>query len=86
MKHIVLDHRDERIKRFARALATEPIGSVLELKGKALFRIVPPASPATDRAKLKTAILRRRTASRQLNADWGAADRELWERIPQSQT
>jgi len=86
MKRIVLDRKDARIRKFVRALAAEPNGSVVELRGKALFRIVPAASPAVDRAKLKAAILRRRAKSRRLNAGWEAVDREMWERMPHSRS
>ena len=38
-----------------------------------------------DPAKVKAAILARRGASRSLNRDWEAADRDLWDTPPNTQ-
>ena len=82
LAHISLDHEDERIKHFVRSLPVGPDGSVLELDGRALLRVLPAAAEPVDAARLAAAIRRRRDASRALNAEWEAADRALWDQIP----
>ena len=62
-------------------LSIDPEGSILELKGEPVLRVLPmiEGELAVVRAKLKAAILLRRDESRRLNGEWEAADRELWE-------
>lgn len=78
MKHISLDREDERIQEFVRSLPLDPEGSILELQGKAVLRVLPINTPTVDPAALKAAILERRGESRELNAEWEAVDRETW--------
>ncbi|MBI3465488.1 MAG: hypothetical protein HY000_20900 [Planctomycetes bacterium] len=79
MKHISLDCEDERIQRCVRSLPVDPDGSVLELQGEPLVRVLPVTSDDIDAAKLKSAIIQRRRESRELNAEWEALDREVWD-------
>jgi len=82
MRHINLDRENAQIKRFVLSLAVDPDGSILELKGEPVMRVMPVIDhgQAVDKAKLKAAILHRRDESRRLNEEWGDADREAWER------
>ena len=84
MKHISLDREDDRIKEFVRSLPVEPDGSLLELRGKAVLRVLPATPETVDRAKLRAAILKRRDESRRLDAQWQAVDAEMWSRIPET--
>lgn len=81
MRYIKLDDESALIKQFVLSLPKDPDGSILELQGEAVLRVLPPTvqKPAEDRSKLEAAILRRRDESRRLNEDWEAADREVWE-------
>lgn len=79
MKHINLDREDEAIQRFVRSLPDDPEGSVLELHGVPVCRVLPPEEEKIDPVRLEAAIRNRREASRRLNEDWGAVDREAWE-------
>lgn len=84
MKHIPLDREDERVKEFVRTLEIEPQGSILELEGQPVLRVLPidfGAEPA-DEERLKAAILARRDDSRELNKEWGAVDSEIWKNLP----
>ena len=78
MRHIDLDAQDEQVKQFVLSLHLEPEGSLLEVRGKPVARVLPIVD--TDREKLKEAILSRSDESRALNADWEHADREVWDR------
>jgi hypothetical protein len=79
--HIKLDRETSQIKHFVLSLPVQPEGSILELKGEPVLRILPVLvhGDAVDNAQLKTAILRRRTTSRRLNRAWEALDRTVWE-------
>ena len=81
MRHIKLDRQTPQVKQFVLSLPVDSEGSILELKGEPVLRVLPviKREPAVDKAKLKVAILRRRNASRRLNDEWGAADREVWD-------
>jgi len=81
MRHIKLDRETVQVKRFVLSLPVEPDGSILELKGEPVLRVMPviEQEQAVDKAKLKAAILRRRNESRRLNEEWEAADREVWD-------
>lgn len=84
MKHINLDAADEQVKQFVLSLDVDPDGSVLELEGKEVLRVMPMTGDA-EREKLKAAILARRDTSRALNEDWEHADREVWNQLPADQ-
>ena len=86
VRHINLDKENAQIKRFVLSLPIDPDGSILELKGEAVLRVLPviEEEQAVDKAKLKAAILRRRDESRRMNDEWAAADRDVWERSPDS--
>jgi len=47
MKHVSLNGQEESVKRFILALAVEPEGSVLELDGRAVARMLP-VSPKSN--------------------------------------
>jgi hypothetical protein len=47
VKHISLDREDERIQQFLCSLPLDPEGSVLELHGQPVLRVLPPASRTT---------------------------------------
>jgi len=79
VKHINLDREDKRIQQFVRSLPLDPDGSILELQGEPVLRVLPVSSDAVDLVALKAAILERRRESRDLNADWESVDRETWE-------
>ncbi|MSR57974.1 MAG: hypothetical protein EXS05_09900 [Planctomycetaceae bacterium] len=81
VRHIKLDRQTAQVKQFVLSLPVDPDGSILELRGEPVFRVLPviEREQAVDKAKLKAAILRRRDESRRLNDEWGAADREVWE-------
>src|SRR5689334_17371833 len=50
--------------------------------GKRLGRKRPGRRRALDPEKLKAAILKRRDESRELNKEWDAVDREMWDKLP----
>ncbi len=79
MRHIQLDREADAVKRFVRSLCIDPDGSVLELGGKPLFKLLPVKEEAVDERKLRAAIRNRRDASRQLNQEWKAVNRETWD-------
>ena len=81
VRHIKLDKQTAQVKRFVLSLPVDPDGSILELKGEPVLRVLPviESEQAVDKAKLKAAILSRRDESRRLNDEWGAADREVWD-------
>ena len=81
MRHIKLDRETLQVRQFVLSLPVEPDGSILELKGEPVLRVLPVIGQeqAVDNAKLKAAILNRRRESRRLNDEWQAADREVWE-------
>lgn len=80
MRHINLDRETPQVKHFVLSLPLEPDGSILELKGEAVLRVLPVIEheQPVDQAKLKAAILHRRTESRRLNEEWEGTDREVW--------
>lgn len=78
MKHINLDKEPDRIKRFVRRLPVDPDGSILEINGEPIVKLLPVHDQPVDKAKLRAAVRRRREVSRELNREWEAADRELW--------
>lgn len=81
MKRIRLDHKDKKIREFVRTLSTDSAGSILELGGKPVLKVVPLLTPKVNRAKLKAAIVKRRDESRALNRDWQHVDQEMWSRL-----
>lgn len=81
LKHISLDQHDDRIKAFVRSLSVDPDGSILELGGHPILRILPPSEPPYDSELLKEAILRRRDESHAELAEWADAEREIWDRM-----
>ncbi len=84
MKHIRIDRKDDKIKKFVGSLSKNSNGSILELEGELVLKVLPVTERPMDRKKLSSAIRRRRDQSRQLNKDWEAVDREMWNRIPRS--
>jgi hypothetical protein len=84
VKHIDLDAEDEHVKQFVLSLPIDPQGSLLEIHGKPVARVLPMAGAGVpyDRDRLKAAILARRDESRRLNDEWEHVDRESWERLP----
>lgn len=86
MRHIKLDKENAQIKHFVLSLPVDPDGSILELKGEPVLRVMPviEQEQTVDKAKLKVAILRRRDESRRLNDDFEAADREVWQQSPEN--
>lgn len=87
MKHIDLDTEDKQVQQFVLSLELDPEGSVLELHGKPVARVLPVVDGVSyDREKIKAAILARRDESRRLNADWQQADRDTWESLPADET
>jgi hypothetical protein len=88
MKHIALETEDEQVKRFVLSLELDPEGSVLELHGKPVARVLPVNSKQAsyDPEKLKAAILARRNESRRTNEDWADADRDVWQMLGGSQS
>ncbi len=81
VRHIKLDRQTAQVKQFVLSLSIDPEGSILELKGEPVLRVLPVVEQvqAVDKAKLKAAILRRRDESRSLNDEWQAVDREAWQ-------
>jgi hypothetical protein len=84
MKRINLDREDEQIQKFVQSLSVDENGAILELRGEPVVKVLPVAK-TVDRARLKAAILKRRNESRQLNKDWEAVDREMWDRVPSTE-
>ena len=84
MKHIKLDSKDDKIKKFVRSLSKNSNGSILELEGEPVLKVLPVGEEPIDRKKLQAAIRRRRDRSRELNKDWEAVDREMWNKIPEA--
>jgi hypothetical protein len=84
VKHIALESEDDHVKQFVLSLPLDAEGSVLELDGKPLARVIPinGEQPSYDPEKLRAAILARRDESRQLNDDWEHADRDAWQNLP----
>jgi hypothetical protein len=80
MKHIALETEDEHVKQFVLSLQLDSDGSVLELNGKPVARVLPVDGRelSYDPEKLTAAIVARRDESRRLNADWEDADRDVW--------
>lgn len=81
MKHINLDQEDERIKTFILSLPLEPGGSLLQLGGEPILRVLPPDMPPYDLGRLKDAILRRREESRAETAEWADVDQQAWDAL-----
>ena len=81
VRHIKLDRQTAQVKQFVLSLSIDPEGSILELKGEPVLRVLPVVEQvqAVDKAKLKAAILRRRDESRSLNDEWQAVDRDAWQ-------
>jgi hypothetical protein len=84
VRRIKLDRKDKVIQQFVLSLPLEAEGSILELKGEPVVRVFPidEHEQPVDNAKLKAAILKRRSESRSLNMDWEPADREVWNALP----
>lgn len=85
MKRIKLDRKAEAIKEFIRSLSGAAAGSILELDGKAVLRVVPIGAEPVNRTELKAAIKKRREESRQLNQEWAAADRAMWNKLDEGE-
>ena len=80
VKHIELTREDEHVKRFVLALNLDREGSVLELNGEPVVRVVPAGNQTgVDVEKLESAIVARRDESRALNEEWINTDREVWD-------
>jgi cell division protein FtsX len=77
VNRISLETEDERVKQFVQSLPLDSEGSVLELDGKPLARVmaIKGEHAPYDSEKLRAAILARRDESRQLNDDWDHAER-----------
>lgn len=84
MKHISLDRENDGVKRFVRSLPVDADGSILELEGKPVLRVLPVAEAPVDKRKLKAAILRRRGSSRKLNREWQHVDRDVWSKATET--
>ena len=86
MRHIKLDKQNAQIKQFVLSLPVDADGSILELKGEPVLRVlrVLEREQEVDQAKLKAAILRRRNESRRLNDEWQAADQEVWDQTTEA--
>ena len=82
MKHVNLDSEDQRIKEFARSFPIDPEGTIVELEGRPIFRVLPAKPGKVDSVKLESAIRKRRASSRKLNREWEAADLSAWEQLP----
>src|SRR5688500_5145626 len=79
-KHINLDHEHEAVQRFFQRLPIPPDGSILDLNGEAILRVLPVTEDKeVDQDKLRTAILNRRDESLKLNQDWKTVDQETWD-------
>ncbi len=83
VKHIALETEDERVKQFVLSLELDSEGSILELDGKPVARVIPinGERASFDEEKLRAAILARRDESRQLNEEWEHADRDAWRNL-----
>lgn len=84
VRHISLNTQDKLVREFLLSLNLDSNGTVLELNGEPMARVLPivSQSQAVDREQLKAAILARREESRALNESWQDADRELQEQVP----
>lgn len=82
VRHIKLDKESAQIQRFVLSLPVDPAGSILELNGDPVLRVLPITAEeeSVDKAKLSAAIRRRRDESRRLNDEWAAVDRDAWNR------
>lgn len=81
VKHISLDDQSQGVQQFVLTLPLDADGSLLELKGSPVLRVLPITDEEpVDEDKVKAAILARRDASRALNAEWEDVDREVWDR------
>jgi hypothetical protein len=79
VKHISLDDQPQGVQQFVLTLPVDTDGSVLELKGSPVLRVLPVAEEEpVDEARLKAAILARRDASRALNAEWDDLSRHSY--------
>ncbi|MBI1904547.1 MAG: hypothetical protein HYS13_25920 [Planctomycetia bacterium] len=82
MKHVSLDTQHENVKQFVLSLPLDDDGSVLELGGRPVARVLAVRDEEElDAEKLKAAILARRDESRGLNREWEDVDRQQWDGI-----
>ena len=82
MKHVSLDTQHENVKQFVLSLPLDDDGSVLELGGRPVARVLAVRDEeGFDAEKLKAAILARRDESRDLNREWEDVDRRQWDAI-----
>jgi hypothetical protein len=81
MKHIKLDRKDEKIKKFIRFLSKNSTPLILELEGEPVLKVQSVKDKPIDRNELRTAIRRRRDESRRINKEWEEVDREMWDKI-----
>jgi hypothetical protein len=77
--HVSLDREDQRIRDFVRSFPVDPEGTLVELDGQAIYRVLQAVTAEFDPVKLKAAILNRRDASQESNKEWNSADRETWD-------
>jgi hypothetical protein len=80
MTRIRLENEEKTVRDFFSHLPDDPEGSILELRGKPVARVLPVTSNRVDSERLKAAILNRRKASRTQNEDWSASDSQTWDR------
>ena len=82
-RHINLDREAPQIKHFLMSLPLDRGGSILELQGEPVLRVLPMDSAGLpiDKSKLKAAILHRRTVSRRVNKEWENTDREVFGQV-----
>jgi hypothetical protein len=85
MKRVKLDRKTEEIKAFIRSLSGTTAGSILELDGKPVLKVMPVCEEAVDAAALKAALRKRRDESRRLNQDWADVDREQWHKLDEAE-
>jgi hypothetical protein len=82
LKRVNIDRQSKEIQDFIRNLpVTHKEGCLLIINGKPLIKVVANTDIPVDRKKLVAAIRARRDASRRLNQEWEAADRELWQKF-----
>jgi hypothetical protein len=84
VKHIELETENEQVKRFVLSLQLDPEGTLLEIGGKPVVRVLPVTTSGVsyEPDKLKAANFARRDECRRLNADWEHVDREAWDKLP----
>jgi antitoxin (DNA-binding transcriptional repressor) of toxin-antitoxin stability system len=81
VRHIDLNQQDTPVKQFFLTLDNDPDGSIIELDGKPVAKVMPitQQDEPVDETQLEAAILARRDTSAALNEEWVAVDQETWE-------